>query len=60
MFKIRAMKLIDEILEGTGSDQQSSTGLSETSTVYHITSWMSSLQEVQDNPQSLLNYWETE
>jgi hypothetical protein len=37
-FKIRALNLMDEILEDTGSDQQSSTGLSETSTFYHTTS----------------------
>jgi hypothetical protein len=33
-FKIGAMKLMDEILDDTGSDQRSSTGLSETATVY--------------------------
>jgi hypothetical protein len=56
MFKMGALNLMDEILEDTGSDQQSSTGMSETSTIYHTIS----LQEVQDNSQSLLNYWEME
>jgi hypothetical protein len=49
-FKMGALNLMDEILEDTGSD----TGLSETSAFYHTTS----LQEVQDNSQSLLTYWE--
>jgi hypothetical protein len=60
IFKIGVMKLIDEILDDTGSDEQSSMGLTETSTVYPTTSRLSSLQEVQDNSQSLLTYWEIE
>jgi hypothetical protein len=55
-FKIGAMKLMDEILEDTGSDQRSSMGPSETCTVYLTTPRLSSLQEVQDKPQSLLLY----
>jgi hypothetical protein len=45
-----------ELLEDTGSDQQSSTGLSETSTFYHTTS----LQEAQDSSQPVLTCWEME
>jgi hypothetical protein len=55
-FKIGTLNLINELLEDTGSDQQSSTELSETSTLYHMTS----LQEAQDSSQSVLTYWETE
>lgn len=47
---------MDELLEDIGSDQQSSTGSSETSTFYHTTS----LQEAQDSSQLVLTYWETE
>jgi hypothetical protein len=47
---------MDELLEGTDSDQQSSTELSETATFYPTTS----LQEEQDSSQSVLTYWETE
>jgi hypothetical protein len=50
-----ALNLMDELLEDTGSYQQSSTGLSETSTFYHTTS----LQEAQDSSLSVLTYWET-
>jgi hypothetical protein len=56
MFKIGALSLMDELLVDTGSGQQSSTGLSETSTFYH----MASLQEAQDSFQSVLTCWETE
>jgi hypothetical protein len=56
MFKIGTLNLMDEPLEDTESDQQTSTELSETSTLYHTTS----LQEAQDSSQSLLTYWETE
>jgi hypothetical protein len=55
-FKIGALNLMDELLEDTESDQQSSTELSETSTFYHTTS----LQEAQDSSQSVLTCWETE
>jgi hypothetical protein len=55
-FEMAAVNWMDEILEDIGSDQWSSTGLSKTSTVYHMTS----LQEVWDNSQSLLTYWEME
>jgi hypothetical protein len=48
-FKIGALNLMDELLKNTGSDQQSSTGLSETSTFYHTTS----VQEVQDISKSV-------
>jgi hypothetical protein len=49
---------MDEILDDTWSNQQSSKVLSETSTVYHTTSKLSSLKEVQDNNcQLLLTYW---
>jgi hypothetical protein len=37
-FKIGALNLIGELLEDIESDQQSSAGLSETSTFYHMTS----------------------
>jgi hypothetical protein len=50
------MDLIDEMLEDTGSDQQSSTWLTEASTIYHTTYH----QDEQDNSQSLLTHWETE
>jgi hypothetical protein len=55
-FKIGALNLMDELLEDKDSDQQSSTGSSETSTFYHMTS----LQEAQDSSQSLSTYWEKE
>jgi hypothetical protein len=55
-FKIGTLTLLDELLEDTGSDQQSSIGLSETSAFYHTTS----LQEAQDSSQSGSTYWETE
>jgi hypothetical protein len=51
-FKIGALNLMGELLEDTGSDQQSSTGSSETSTFYHTTF----LQEAQDSTQSVLTY----
>jgi hypothetical protein len=60
IFKIGVMQLMDEILDDTGSDGRSSTGLTETSTVYPMTFRLSSLQEVQDNSQSLLTHWEIE
>jgi hypothetical protein len=56
IFKIGVMKLMNEILDNTGSDGRSSTGLTETSSVYPTTSRLSSLQEVQDNSESLLTY----
>jgi hypothetical protein len=55
-FKIGILDLLDELLKDTGSDQHSSTGLSEASASYHTTS----LQEVQDSSQSVLTYWQTE
>jgi hypothetical protein len=60
IFKTGVMKLMDEISGDTGSDGRSSTGLTETSTVYPTTARLSSLQEVQDTSQSLLTYWEVE
>jgi hypothetical protein len=54
-FKIGALNLMDELLEDAGSDQQFSTGLSETSSFYHT-----SLQEAQDSSLSWLSYWEAE
>jgi hypothetical protein len=54
-FKIGALNLMDDLLEDTGSDQQSSTGLSETSAFYHT-----SLQEARDISLSWLTYWEAE
>jgi hypothetical protein len=51
IFKIGVMKVMDEILDDTRSDERSSMGLTETSTVYPTTSRLSSLQEVQDNSQ---------
>ncbi|PNF27894.1 hypothetical protein B7P43_G08320, partial [Cryptotermes secundus] len=51
-FKIGALNLRDELLEDTGRDQQSSTGLSETSVFYYMTS----LREVQDSSQSEFTY----
>jgi hypothetical protein len=56
MFKIGTLNLLEELLEDTESDQQSSTELSETSTLYHMTS----LQEAQDSSESGLTYWEME
>jgi hypothetical protein len=58
IFKIAVMQLMDEILDDTGSDGRSSTGLTETPAVYPTTSRPSSLQEVEDNSQSLLTCWE--
>jgi hypothetical protein len=60
VFKIGVTKLMDEILDDTGSDGRSSTGLTETSSVYPTTYRLSSLQEVQDNSQPLLTCWEIE
>jgi hypothetical protein len=60
IFKIGVMKLMDEILDDTGSDGRLSTGLTETSAVYPTTSRLISLQEVEDNSQPLLTYWEME
>lgn len=55
-FKMETLNLMGGILEDTGLDQQSSTSLSESSTVYHTTF----LQEAQDNSQLLLTRWKTE
>jgi hypothetical protein len=60
IFQIGFMKLMDEILDDKGSDGRSSTGLTETSSVYPTATRLSSLQEVQDNPQSLLTCWKME
>jgi hypothetical protein len=56
IFKIGALNLMDGLLEDIESDQQSSAGLSETSTFYHTTS----LEEAQDSSQSVLTCWEME
>jgi hypothetical protein len=44
MFEMGAIKLMDEILEDTGTGKGSSTGLSKTFTVFYTTSGLRSLQ----------------
>jgi hypothetical protein len=47
---------LDELLEDTGSDQHSFTGLTSEWSIHFLTS----LQEAQDSSRSVLTYWETE
>jgi hypothetical protein len=52
MFKIRDLKLIDEILDNTESDGYSTIGLVETSSYYSTTCTLNSVQAVWDTSQS--------